>query len=143
MTAPALRIWFLCTLLVVGLLPMPALGSSNGCCGGGTSTQPAGATVQDAPSCCQSETEPAEACGQATDLAEDPAEDHDAGCDGCSDGGPCGCPRCGCHHPGPVPAVGTPSFTLSFVAPAAAIAVPLRQWTPGDATDSLLRPPRR
>jgi hypothetical protein len=134
MSANAFRIWFLCTLLVVGLMPMPAAGAAHGCCGGGLSDPVAKAMVQDVPSCCQGESITAAPCG---DPAETP-DDHDGGCDGCSDGGPCGC-----HHPGPVPAVRTPSLHLTLVAPAAAIAVPQRQWTPGDATDSLLRPPRR
>ncbi len=151
MTLVALRTWFLCTLLLAGLVAPPALAGTGECCAGdevaAVGAASCDSSVPAAPDagCCPSEASLPAPSGPPADHPADAGDELPCGdcddCQGCD--AACQCARCGCGHPGHVPAMRTTPIGLALIAPAAALAAPDRTWSARDDAHDLLRPPRR
>jgi len=149
-TAHAARTWFLCTLLVVGLLPMPAATAGEPCCESIETAVPAIDAAPVPSPCCDEAAAPCHPdvamAGAATTDANADTDSHsacDQGCEDCRDcDGDCSCLRCGCHPAGSSPAMRARPSSLGVVGPAATLRAPDARCLPRDATEGLLRPPR-
>jgi hypothetical protein len=147
MSPAALRVWFLCTLLLAGMIPVPAAvaGNGGGCCGQAMRT--AGAALAEPHAAASSEALPPTCCcaPEATPHVahEAPADEPcPSGEDDCACGDSCRCPRCGSAPGGVTPAVRPRAVAVFLRAAERAIVVPTRTCVAREAGGGLLRPPQ-
>ena len=149
MSPAVLRVWFLSTLLLAGLMPLPAAvaGRGGGCCakamdGGDASLTTAVSESSEPVSvacCCAPEASAAAAASPDDAPADEPCPSGDEDC-ACGDS--CRCPRCGTTPGGVTPAVRPRGVTMLLFAPEGATAVPTRTCVAREASGGLLRPPQ-
>lgn len=161
MSPAVLRVWFLCTLLLAGLMPLPAAVAGHGgrhggdCCARamhiGEATTPSVDSVDSAEAsdgssvaCCCGPDASADADASPDDAPDDAPADEPcpSGDEDCACGDSCRCPRCGSTPGGVTPAVRPRGVAMPVFAPERAAAVPTRTCVAREASGGLLRPPQ-
>jgi hypothetical protein len=144
MSREVLRVWFLCTLLLAGMLPLPAVaaGHHGGCCG--MSSEPAAEEVLAASACCcASDAAPVAVTDELSDDAPgEESRSSDEPDDGCECGDSCRCPRCGTTPGGTAPAVRPRGVMMPRITAERITIVPTRTCVAREACGGVLRPPQ-